>query len=120
MKSLISRIAFALLVVSLASVSAFAKTRTETIRFIDDVKVNGTLVSKGVYDLKFDDKTNEVLILKAGKVVARATGTPEKRGSKSKKFEWRYRGSGDDLQLSGVTFRGADHDVNINSAAASR
>ena len=120
MNYFIRRVALTLMVVSLASVSVLAKTQSEKITFIDDIKINGTLVAKGAYKLKFDDKTGEVSILKGSKVIARATATTAKRNSKSQTFEWRYSGSGDDQQLTGITFRGADHDVVISNSSANR
>jgi hypothetical protein len=116
----LNRIAVVLLIASLASVAAFAKSRTEKVTFIDDIKVNGTLVKKGIYDLKFDDKTGEVTISKSGKVVARSNTTMEARPTKARRFEWRYTGQGANAELTHVTFPGAEQNVVLNSAAASR
>jgi hypothetical protein len=120
MKSFLSRIAMALLITSLASVSVFAKTSKKTVTFETDMKVNGTLVNKGVYELKFDDKTGELSIAKDSKVIARATAGVEKRDRRARQFFLRSAGTGDDLQLTGVTFAGADHDVVISGTQASR
>jgi hypothetical protein len=120
MKSLFNRIAMALLISSLAGVSVFAKTKTETVRFPTNIKVNGTLINKGVYDLKYDDKTGELTIVKGGKVIARATASVEKRDSKASQFEFRSSGTGDDTQLTVVTFAGADHNVVVGNSQASR
>ena len=120
MKSLLSRVAIALLVTSLAAVSAFAKTKSQTVSFETNIKVNGTLVNKGVYELKFDDKTNEVAIIKDNKVIARAAASIEKRGKKSSIFLLHSAGAGDQTELTGVTFAGADHNVLISSSQASR
>ena len=116
----INRVAVALLIASLASVAAFTKTHREKVTFIDDIQVNGTLVKKGAYDLKFDDKTGEVTIMKNGKVVARANSTMESRPSKARRFEWRYAGEGSNAELTHVTFSGSNQNVVINSAAASK
>lgn len=116
----INRVAVALLIASLASVAAFAKTHREQVTFINDIKVNGTLVKKGAYDLKFDDKTGEVSILKNGKVVARANSTMESRPSKARRFEFRYSGEGSTAELTHVTFSGSNQNVVLNSAAASK
>lgn len=120
MKSFLNRIAMALLITSLASVSAFPKAKKETVSFPTNIKVNGTLVNRGVYELKFDDKTGELSIVKDNKVIARATATAEKRENKARQFVFRSSGSGDDTQLTGITFSGADHDLVISSAQASR
>jgi hypothetical protein len=120
MKYFLSRIAIALLITSLGSVTAFAKVKKEKVTFPTNIKVNGTVVNKGVYDLKFDDKTGELTIVKDNKVIARATASLEKRENKARQFVLRSAGNGDDLQLTGVTFGGADHDVVINGSRASR
>ena len=120
MKSIINRIAIALLITSLTSVAAFAKTKKETVTFPADIKVNGTVLTKGVYDLKYDDAAGEITIAKDGKVVARASATVEKRDQKARAFQVRSSGSGDEKQLIGVTFAGADHNVMVGNSNASR
>jgi hypothetical protein len=120
MKSLLNRIAIALLITSLASAVAFAKTNKKTVSFDTAMKLNGTLVSKGVYDLMFDDKTGELSIVKDNKVIARATASVEKRDKKARQFFLRSAGVGDELQLTGVTFAGADHNVVVSGTQASR
>jgi hypothetical protein len=120
MKSLLNRIAIAFLITSLAGISVFAKGKKETVSFPTNMKVNGTVVTKGVYDLKFDDKTGELSIVKDNKVIARATASVEKREAKARKFVLRSAGTGDDIQLTGVTFAGADHDLVISGSQASR
>jgi hypothetical protein len=119
MKSL-NRMAVALLIASLASVSAFAKAKREKVTFPTNVKVNGTVVTKGVYDVKFDDKTGELTIEKGSKVIARATVNVEKRAKKAQRPEFRTTGSGDDTQLIAVTFSGTDQELKISGSQASR
>jgi len=119
MKTL-NRIAVALLIASLASVSAFAKGKKETVTFPTNVKVNGTVVTKGVYDVKFDDKTGELSIEKGSKVIARATVSVEKRDKKAQRPEFKTIGRGDDTQLIAVTFSGTDQQLNISGSQASR
>src|SRR5687767_189616 len=120
MKSLFNRIAMVLLVTSLASVAVFAKTKKASVSFPTNIKVNGTAVTKGVYDLKFDEKTGELTIVKDNKVIARATATVEKRERKARDFAFRSEGTGDDTQLTAVTFSGADHNLVISGSQASR
>jgi hypothetical protein len=120
MKSLMNRMAVILVIVALASVAVFAKTRTQTVNFYDDVSVNGTQVKKGTYKLQFDDKTGEVSLMKGGKVIARAPGSMEKRAIKARNFELRFNGRGDDSQLSSITFAGSQENIVIDSKAASR
>ncbi|HEV7680688.1 MAG TPA: hypothetical protein VGO68_01080 [Pyrinomonadaceae bacterium] len=120
MKTLLNRIAFALLITALASVSALSKGKTEKVTFPSNIKVNGTLVKEGVYDLKFDDKTSELTIMKGSKVIARATTSTAKRDRKAQSLEIRTSGSGDDTQLTSVTFGGSDESLVLSGSQASR
>jgi Na+-translocating ferredoxin:NAD+ oxidoreductase RnfE subunit len=120
MKSFLSRFAIALLVVSIATVSAFAKTTKQSVKFATNIKVNGTVVNKGVYDLKFDEETGELSIVKNDKVIARAAATSAKRDRKARTLEVKSTGSGDDVQLISIAFSGSDRDVVVNGAQATR
>ena len=120
MKTSISRIAVVLLVALLSSSALFAKSKTETIQFTSDIKVNGTLVNKGTYEVKFDEQTSELSIIKDNKVIARATATIEKRETKAQQLVLRWTGTGADMQLSGLTFAGANQDLVLSGAQASR
>ncbi len=51
---------------------AEAKDRSKRITFSNDVMVNGTLVKKGSYDVRFNSQSNEVSILSDGQVIATA------------------------------------------------
>jgi len=120
MKTILSRIASALLITSLAGVAVFAKGKTEKVNFQSNVKINGTLVKKGEYDLKFDDKTGELSIMKGSKVVARAATSITKRDRKAQALEIRTTGSGDEAQLVSVAFTGSEENLVINGSQASR
>ena len=67
----------ALMICALASIAIFAaakdKVKTETVTFPSDVMVNGTLVKAGDYQLKFNEETGELAIMKNGKVKAKTT-----------------------------------------------
>jgi hypothetical protein len=121
MKSLLKQIGIALVITSLTAVSAFAKVRKESITLSTNTTVNGTLVKSGTYQLKFDDEKGELSIVKDGKVVAQSSTTTEKRDSKAaRKFELRLTGSGEDKQLIGISFAGADQNIVLNGSSASR
>jgi len=104
---------------ALTGVVAFAKVHKQKVTFENDIKVNGTLVKKGTYDVKFDDATGQLLIAKNGKTVAEATGKLETREKKANDFQLRSTVNGDETQLIGVTFGGSDKDVVITSGGAS-
>jgi hypothetical protein len=120
MKTILNRIALALLITSLAGVAAFAKGKKETVNFPTNIKVNGTVLSSGTYELKFDESTNELSVLKDGKVVAKAATSTAKRNRKAKSMEVRTSGSGDDTQLTSVAFPGSDQNLVLNGSQASR
>ena len=67
MKSVMSKVLAVLMVGALTGVVALAKTHKAKATFDSDIKVNGTLVKKGSYDVKFDDETNQLSIIKNGK-----------------------------------------------------
>lgn len=72
------------LVGAIASGVAFAKEIKRDVTFIQPVLINGTLVKKGTYDAVFDDQTNELSIVKNGKVVARVPAQLEKREARDR------------------------------------
>ena len=119
MKSIVNRVIVVLMVGALASVVAFAKVHKHRITFDTDTKVNGTVVEKGAYDLKFDDETGQLSIVKNGKTIAQAMTKLEPRAKKAGDFQLRSTGSGADSQLLGVTFDGWDKDVVITNNGAS-
>ncbi len=119
MKSMISRMVVVLMVGALTGVVAFAKVHKEKVTFDSDIKVNGTVVKKGTYDVKFDDESGQLSITKNGKVVAQAMAKLEQREKKANDFQLRATTSGDETQLTGVTFGGSDKNVVITSSGSS-
>jgi hypothetical protein len=107
-----------MLVGALTSVAAFAKVHKQRVSFDNDIKVNGTVVKKGSYDLKFDDESGQLSIVKNGKIVAQAMARTEDRQKKAGDFQLRSSGNGDDTQLVGVTFGGSDKNVVITNSGA--
>ena len=75
----------AILIMALTGVMAIGKDKVkrESITFPSNVTVNGTVVKAGDYDLRFDEETGELQILKHGKVVAKTTGRLTPRTDKS-------------------------------------
>jgi len=118
MKSILNRVVVVLVVGALSSVVALAKVHKQKVTFQSDIKVNNTLVKKGTYDVKFDDETGQFTVSKNGKVVAQSMAKTEARETKASDFQMRSSGSGDTLQLLGVTFGGQDKNVIINNNGA--
>ncbi len=119
MKSIVTKMFAVLMVGALTGVVALAKVKRERVTFDTDIKVNGTLVKKGTYDVKFDDETSQLSIIKNGKVVAEAMTRFESRSKKASDFQVRSVVNGNELQLAGVTFGGSDKDVMITNNGAS-
>lgn len=119
MKSIMSRMLVVLMVGALTSVAALAKVHKHKVTFEEDIKVNGTVVKKGSYEVKFDDETNQLSIVKNGKVVAQAMARLESREKKANDFQLRSTNKDNEQQLTGVTFGGSDKDVVITEGGAS-
>ena len=118
MKSIVNRIAVVVMIGALASVAAFAKTHKHRVTFENDIKVNGTVVKKGSYEVKFDDATGQLSINKNGKAVAQAMAKLEDRDKKANGFQLRSVGNGNETELIGMTFSGSDKDVVITGGGA--
>ena len=119
MKSIVNRMVAVLMVGALTGVVAFAKVHKQKVTFENDIKVNGTLVKKGNYEVKFDDETGQLTIAKNGKTVVQAMAKVEAREKKANDFQLRSTVNGDETQLTGVTFGGSDKDVVITNSGAS-
>ena len=119
MKSIVNRILVVMMVGALTSVVALAKVHKEKVTFDTDMKVNGTLVKKGTYEVKFDDQSGQVSLSKHGKVIAEAMARTEQRAKKAADFQVRTSGSGNDTLLVGVTFGGSDKDIMLNNGGGS-
>jgi hypothetical protein len=119
MKSIVNRMVVIMMVAALTSVVALAKVQKQKVTFESDIKVNGTLVKKGTYDLKFNDETGQLSIVKGGKVIAEAMTRVESRSKKANDFQMRSTVNGNEQQLTGITFGGSDKDVVISNGAGS-
>lgn len=118
---------FAVLIVgALASFSALAgdkgdkgKVEKKTIAFPEDVMVNGTLVKAGEYEVKFDESTNELSIMRGGEVKAKTAAHIEARSDKAKNTALRTIEKGGTTELLGVTFGGSTRDFMVGASGAS-
>ena len=109
----------ALVITALASISAIAgdkaKVEKKMVTFTEDTMVNGTLVKKGDYEVKFDDSTGELSVIKDGKVKAKTTAHYEARTDKAKSTALRTVDAGSNVELKGITFGGSDQDVIVGA-----
>ena len=76
MKYFVRHLFVGVMVLALAGLMALGKDKTKRVgvTFPMDVTVGGTLVKQGDYDLKFNEQTGEVAILKGSKIVAKTMG----------------------------------------------
>ena len=118
MNSIVNLMVVVLMFGALTSVVAFAKVQRHKVTFDNDIKVNDTVVKKGTYEVKFDDETGQLSIIKDGKTVAQAMTRLEARSKKANDFQLRSTTNGDETQLVGVTFGGSDKDVVISNTGA--
>ena len=119
MKSFMKNTLVALAMVALVAIGAFAagkdKVRKETVTLLKDVTVNGTLIKAGTYDIRFDEKTGELAILKDGKVKAKSNTRSEERSNKAQITAIRTAKNGDIAELIGVTFAGSTQNLVLSS-----
>jgi len=122
MKRFMSLFGVALMVGALASFSVLAgdkgKVEKKTITFPEDLMVNGTLVKAGEYELKFDESTNELSIMKGGEVKAKTPAHVEARSEKAKNTALRTIDKGGATELLGVTFGGSSRDVLVGASSS--
>jgi hypothetical protein len=120
MKVFMKAFMLALLIGALASVSAFAagkgKIKTENVTFSSDVTVNGTLLKAGDYQLKFNEETNELSILKDGKVKVKTTAHFAPRTDKARNTAVRTLENGNVIELIGFTFGGSSQDLVVGTS----
>src|ERR1051325_4768890 len=122
MKRFINAFFAARVIAARVSSSAFAgdkdKVEKKMVTFPEDIMVNGTLVKAGDYEVKFDETTGELSIMKDGKVKAKTAAHMEARTDKAKNTALRTRDVGGTTELVGVTFHGATQDVILGSSGA--
>ena|SRR5258708_40281824 len=119
MKVFLKSACAALMICALASIAVSAaakdKVRTETVRFASDVMVNGTLVKAGEYQVKFNEQTGELAILKNGKVKAKTTAQLQSRSEKAKNTQVRTLVKDGVAELIGFSFDGSNQDVVVGA-----
>ena len=75
MRTRLQTIAIALVVCALLGTSALAGAKSRSVNFAEDVTVGDTLVAKGVYEVTYDDKSQELTVRRGDKVVAKTTAS---------------------------------------------
>jgi len=120
MKSFLKTTFAALVICALASIAAAAgkdKVRTETVKFASDIMVNGTLVKAGSYQIKFNEQTGELSILKDGKVKAKTTAQVQARNEKARDTAVKTLDKGGVAELIGFSFGGSKQDLVVGAGS---
>ena len=120
MKSFLKTTFAALVICALASIAAAAgkdKVRTETVKFASDIMVNGTLVKAGSYQIKFNEQTGELSILKDGKVKAKTTAQLQARNEKARDTAVKTLDKGGVAELIGFSFGGSKQDLVVGAGS---
>ena len=122
MKKRFLNVALALFVCALLSPLALASVKTQEVTFLTDVKIGETLVKKGTYKAKFDDKSNELTILDGKKVVAKISATLVEQKKNNSKYETVYttdRDSAGNTFVTSVNMGGKFATINGDKGAGS-
>lgn len=109
--------ALAIAVVASLGVAAKDKTKRKTVEFTQDVTVNGTVLKAGVYDVKFNEETGELTVIKNGKVKATTTAHLEARSNEAKDTAVLIANKGGGVaEFRGITFGGSSHNVIVGGS----
>ncbi len=121
MKVFLKNTFLALLICALASIAVVTtakdKVKAENVTFTEDTMVNGTLVKAGEYQIKFNEQTGELSILKDGKVKAKTTAQLQSRSDKAKNTAVRTLDKGGVAELIGFSFGGSKQDLVVGAGS---
>jgi hypothetical protein len=122
MKRFIKSFVCALTIALVASlgVAAKDKTKKKTVEFTQDVTVNGTVLKAGTYDVKFNEETGELSIIKNGKVKATTTAHLEARSNEARDTAVLIANTGGAVaEFRGITFGGSNQNVVVGTGGGS-
>ena len=115
MIKLVNQLAGMVLIGAIAAGATFAKEIRKAVDFSQPVVINGTVVKKGAYEVVFDDQTNELSIVKNGKVIARAPAQLEKRQERDHADYLTREDANSNAVLLSVVFKGNNQATIVNS-----
>lgn len=119
MRKIVNLMVIVAVVCLLSSMTVFGKDKSEYITLPQDMVINGAVVKKGEYKLKFDEKSGELLLMKGGKVVAKTTAKLEKRDEKARTTEFNTTSNGSQSELRAISFRGDNDKIVLSQSGAS-
>ena len=119
MKYLAKHFFVGVMILALAGLVALGKehdkVKKESVTLATNVTINGTQVKAGDYDLRFNEQTGDLEILKGKKVVAKTTARLEQRAD-GKAHETRITMNND--QLVSIVCSGEDHKIVIGQSSS--
>ena len=119
MKFLMRSTLAALLICAFAPIAVYAggkdKIKRESVTFASDVTMNGTLIKAGEYEVKFNEQTGELSIVKDGKVKAKTSARLQARSEKARSTSIRTMTKDNVVELIGFTFGGSTQDVVVGT-----
>ncbi len=107
MKFIGYRVMIAVVIVTLAGVVTFGKTKEVTVTLNSDTNLGGTVISKGTYTVVYDDQTSELSIVKGKELIAKTKVRVEIRERKAGAFELRTSTNEAGVELEGIAFSGS-------------
>jgi len=111
-------ITMTLLLCALVGTLALARNKFHTISFDQDTMINGTLVKKGEYQAKFDDKTNELTLLRDNHVIVTTTAKEESLEKKAPATAYDVKTGDSGAVLTKVTFEGDRYSLLLGDSQA--
>jgi hypothetical protein len=99
-------ISLALTLCALASTMALAKSKSHMITFDQDMLVNGALVKKGEYQVRFNEQNSELTILNGNRAIVTATVKEETLAKKAPVTTFDVKTGDKGLMLTKITFGG--------------
>lgn len=94
---------------------AFADGKDKKVEFSQDVVVNGTVVKKGKYQVKFDDKTNQMSIWQGDKMISQAAAHKGLRKNKAISTQVLSSKQNDNTILRGIIFEDEQETILLNT-----
>jgi predicted RNA methylase len=117
MKKFTSRMAIVLAICVMTSVMAFAKEKTKKITIPQDMSINGTLVKKGTYKMKFDEQTGELSIVVDKNTTVKTAARVEKHDRKVFRTEIGTTIQGANQSLRSITFKGESESIVVGNSS---
>ncbi|MBX7219504.1 MAG: hypothetical protein K1Y36_06130 [Blastocatellia bacterium] len=99
---------------------SFAGEIKKEVTLTKDMTVNGVVLKKGNYKVKFDEKTGDFIMSQGKNEVLRTKAAIQGRQSKTYRTEIHQTAKDGGFELKGFAFEGSDQNVVINQGVAAQ